>query len=89
MTCVTYSELQAPTELEVLQQEVAKLQGAVGRFKRQADALLLALAFSFVGGLVASTALFLGSISRPLRGTLLLLGAAPPVLVAWLWLTRT
>ena len=53
--------MQAPTELEVLQQEVARLHAMVLRSKRQGDALLLALALAF---LVSASSLTYATVAR-------------------------
>jgi hypothetical protein len=80
--------LQVPTELEVLQEEVNRLQIMVLQAKRHADGLLLALAFSFLGGVGASAAFSAASGQLLLRGTFIILGSVSVALMTGLWLTR-
>lgn len=49
--------VKAPTEMEILQQELAGMRQAFVAAKRQTDSLLLALAFSFLGGIGVNAAM--------------------------------
>ena len=80
--------LKAPTELEILQQEVAKLKEAFQAVKRQTDALLLALAFSFLGGIGMNAAFSAASGHRMVRRVLLIFGSMPLGAATILWLLR-
>lgn len=89
MFCYFAQVVKPPTELELLQLEVAALRELVLQSKRQVDGMLLALAFSLLGGVGIS---FLMGSTDPLHGslkrTLLLLVLAPVGLVSVFWLPR-
>ena len=76
-----------PTELELLQLEVAALREMVIVSKQQADAMLLALASSLLGGIGFN--LLLGSANPTqsfAKGLVLLFASLPVALVGYYWL---
>lgn len=80
--------LKAPTELEILQQEVARMKFAFDNAKKQIDGLLLALAFAFLGGIGVNAAIT-SSIGQPfLRGCLAVLACVPLALALGTWLSK-
>ena len=74
-----------PTELELLQLEVAALREAVNRSKQQADSMLIALACSLLGG--AGTGFALQAVPQQLLlKSILLAFASFPVLAGCFWM---
>lgn len=81
--------LKPPTELEILQQEVERIREGLDAVKRQSDNLLLALAFSFAGG-IGLNAAFSATSDGPLaRGVQILLALIPLSVAGAAWLCRS
>lgn len=80
--------LTAPTELEVLQQEVLNLKLAFGSIKSHTDGLLLALAFSFLGGIGVNAAFSNAAKGLLLKGIIVLTGTLPLTFAMVTYLTR-
>ena len=80
--------LKAPTELELLQQEVERIRQGLDAMKRQTDNLLLALAFSFAGGIGVNAAFSATSNGMWTRGAQVFLAILPLAVAGAAWFSQ-
>ena len=78
--------LKPPTELENLQQDMMQIRELVHDAKRQIDGMLLALAFSFLGGIGMNAAFSAASGQAFTRTLLFFFGCVPLAVATGIWL---